>query len=335
MTADYEPPCTLTAALVTQVARIAERAGARAVLASTRDLRLRRSQRVRTVQSSLAIEGNTLDEEQITAILEGKRVVGPPREILEAKNALDAYERMEDWDPSSIDDLLRAHGVLMAGLVADAGAFRSKGVGVVSGERVIHMAPPAIRVHDAVSDLVSWLAETEAHPLLASSLFHYELEFIHPFSDGNGRMGRLWQTLILTRWNPLFTDVPVESQVRERQPQYYAALNASNERGDAEPFVSFMLSAIEDALDTDQVRDQVTDQVAALLEALQRGPAGTLELLDHLGLSHRPNFRANYLRPALDGGWIERTQPDAPRSPTQKYRLTPRGKRWLAGVRGL
>jgi Fic family protein len=331
---DYEPPCTLDAELVGRVAAIAELVGRRSAFAGGQELRLRRGHRVQTVQGSLAIEGNTLTEEQITALLEGKRVIGPPREIREARNAIEAYERLDEWDPTSLSDLLDAHGILMAGLADDAGALRTRGVGVVSGERVIHMAPPARRVHDAVSQLLEWLARTEAHALLASSLVHYELEFIHPFSDGNGRIGRLWQTLILSRWNPLFVDLPVESEVRERQADYYTALNESNERGDARPFVALMLEVIESALETDQVADQVSDQVADLLRALAEGPSGTADLLAILGLAHRPNFRARYLDPALDAGLVERTQPDAPRSPSQKYRLTTKGRRCLGAVAG-
>lgn len=333
MTEPYEPPCTLTPALVARVGVVAELVGERAALVSARELRLRRTHRVQTVQGSLAIEGNTLTEEQITALLQGKRVVGPPREVREAQNALEAYERMGEWEPQSLDDLLTAHGVLMAGLADDAGKLRRGGVGVVSGERVIHMAPPAKQVRRAMNRLLSWLGRTEAHPLIASSLFHYELEFIHPFSDGNGRMGRLWQTLILSEWNPLFIDVPVESQVRERQADYYQAINESNQKGDGQPFLTFMLEAIHDALirdrPTDQVAGQVTDQVAELLRVLGQRELKSAELMAELGLSHRGHFRGRYLNAALDEALIERTQPDSPRSPTQKYRLTARGRRWL------
>jgi Fic family protein len=330
MTQAYEPPCTLTSAMVTEIARIAEVVGEQAALFGAQALRLRRVHRVRTIHGSLAIEGNTLSEAQITGILEGKRVVGPEREVREARNAIEVYERLEHWQPGSLDDLLAAHAVLMAGLAADAGKLRSGGVGVVSGKRVVHMAPPAKRVPELMRQLFGWMARTEVHPLIVGSLFHYELEFIHPFSDGNGRMGRLWQTLILSRWSSLFVDLPVESLIHARQSDYYEALAESNRLGDAGPFVALMLEVVSQALHTDQVTDQVTDQAAALLRAIGEGERTATDLLSLLGLSHRPTFRENYLDPALAVGLIERTQPDTPRSPTQKYRLTTRGRRWLA-----
>lgn len=161
----------------------------------------------------------------------------------------------------------------------------------------------------------------------------YEFEFIHPFADGNGRMGRLWQTLILTRWNPLFAYIPVENLIHEHQAQYYQALQSSTDQTNSAPFIEFMLRMIFDAVlsavSTDQASDHVTDQVALLIKAIGTNELGSAELIKALGLSHRPTFRENYLNPALEGGWIERTQPDSPRSPTQRYRLTNKGRRWL------
>ena len=245
----YHPPCTLTPAIVSLVARIAEAVGQLSVrLETARDLRLRRINRIRTIHGSLAIEGNTLSEKQITAILDGKMVIAPPREIQEVRNAIAAYDQLASWQPARDADLLAAHGTLMLGLVDDAGAWRRGGVGVMAGDRVIHMAPQADRVPQLMGDLLQWLSATDAHPLIASSIFHYEFEFIHPFSDGNGRMGRLWQTLILTGWNPLFTDIPVESLVYEHQAAYYQAIGESTRQADAAPFVEFMLSRILEAV---------------------------------------------------------------------------------------
>jgi len=177
------------------------------------------------------------------------------------------------------------------------------------------------------------LAATDAHPLIAGSAFHYEFEFIHPFADGNGRMGRLWQTLILRNWKPLLAYLPVETVIRDRQDDYYRVLAVADSQADATPFIEFMLSALRDAVreavSTDQVGDQVTGQVAALIRAVGSGELGSNNLMHALGLSHRPTFRNNYLNPALENGWIERTQPDSPRSPTQRYRLTGKGRRWL------
>lgn len=206
--ADYQPPFTLTAASVSLVAEIGERIGRLAVqLDQQTQLRLRRVNRIRTIAGSLAIEGNTLSETQITAILDGKRVIAPPREILEARNALAAYEQMPDWNPRRQSHLLAAHRVLMLGLIDSAGAYRQGGVGVMAGEHLLHMAPAASQISSLMDDLFAWLSQTRDHPLIASTVFHYEFEFIHPFADGNGRIGRLWQTLLLSRWQALCTSI--------------------------------------------------------------------------------------------------------------------------------
>lgn len=240
--AHYQPPHTLTPVILNRLAEIAEIAQALGRMEASADqaraLRLRRINRVRTIQGSLAIEGNTLSEEQITAILDGKRVIAPPREVQEVRNALEAYEYFDRWNPISREDLLHAHRLLMQGLIDQAGVYRRGGVGVMSGDRVVHTAPQASRVPQLMGDLLGWLETTEAHPLVASSVFYYEFEFIHPFADGNGRMGRLWQSLILARWNPLFADVPVESLVFEYQENYYRAIRESTRTGDCAPLSS-------------------------------------------------------------------------------------------------
>ncbi len=330
----YQPPYTITPAIVNLVARISEAVGRLTAFTETaKTLRLRRINRVRTIRGSLAIEGNTLSEEQITAILEGKRVIAPPREIQEVRNAIAAYDRFEKWRPDSKTDLQEAHRILMAGLIDGAGTYRRGGVGVMEGTQVIHVAPPADRIPALMDNLFRWLAVSEEQSLITSSVFHYEFEFIHPFADGNGRMGRLWQTLILSIWNPLFADIPVESLIHEHQQEYYAAINRSTEEADSSVFVEFMLKMIVDAVSssvsTDQACDQVTDQVTVLIEAMGWSERGRADLMRVLVLSHRPTFRENYINPALDGGWIERTQPESPRSPTQRYRLTEKGRRWL------
>lgn len=330
----YQPPYTITPAILNLVAEIGETIGRYAVLAEQNlTPRLRRENRIRTIQASLAIENNTLTLEQVTAVIEGKRVLGHPREIQEVRNAFATYEAMEEWDVSSEQDLLMAHELLMRGLVDEAGRYRSGGVGIFRGEQLVHMAPPADRVPKLMADLLDWLENTGEHPLVASCVFHYEFEFIHPFADGNGRMGRLWQTLILRNWKPLLAYLPVETVIRERQEDYYQVLAVADEQANVTPFIEFMLSALRDtireAVVTDQVGDQVTDQVAALIRAIGTGEPGSTELMQALGLSHRPTFRENYLNPALESEWIERTQPDSPRSPTQRYRLTRKGRRWL------
>lgn len=338
----YQPPYTITPAIVNLVAAISEKIGRYTVLAEQRlTPHLRRENRIRTIHASLAIENNTLTLEQVTAVVEGKRVLGHPREIQEVRNAFAAYEALEGWHADSERDLLSAHELLMQGLMDEAGCYRSGGVGIFQGKQLVHMAPPANRVPQLMADLLRWLAMTTEHPLIAGCVFHYEFEFIHPFADGNGRMGRLWQTLILRDWNAVLAYMPVETVIREHQESYYQALATADERADATSFVEYMLSkllaAIREAVDihratdqvSDQVSDQVTDQVAKLIQAMGSGELSTNGLMQALGFMHRPAFRENYLNPALAGGWIERTQPDSPRSPTQRYRLTPKGWHWL------
>lgn len=316
------------------VAEISELIGRYTILAEQNLApRLRRENRIRTIQASLAIENNTLTLAQVTAVIDGKRVLGLPREIQEVRNAFAAYEAMDNWHPASEADLLAAHGLLMSALVDHPGVFRSGGVGIFRGEHLVHMAPPADRVPYLMTDLLDWLKRSEEHPLISSGLFHYELEFIHPFADGNGRMGRLWQTLILRQWKPLLVYLPVETVIRERQDEYYRALAEADEHADATPFVEFMLQslldAIREAVDTDQVSDHVSDQVKILFEAIGNSELSSSDLMKALGLSHRPTFRTNYLNPAMEGGWLDRTQPDSPRSPTQRYRLSEKARCWL------
>jgi len=329
---DYQPPYTITLEILNRVAEISEAVGRLAVLSSeVRALRLRRINRIRTIHGSLAIEGNTLSEAQITAILEGKRVIAPPREVQEVKNALSAYDRFDTWRPEVEKDLLEAHRVLMSNLIDEVGVYRSSGVGVMAGGQVIHMAPPAERVPQLMGDLFRWLATTDAHPLIASSVFHYEFEFIHPFADGNGRMGRLWQSLILARWNPLFADTPVESLVFEHQAEYYQVLQESYQQADSAPFIAFMLRMILEAVTTSapQENPQVSPQVRKLLAVIQ-GEMSREALQSALGLLDRKSFRERYLKPALIDGLIEMTLPGKPNSRLQQYRLTDKGRQWRA-----
>lgn len=327
MSSGYQPPFTLTPRVLALVAEIGEQMGRLSAPGDGTPTppALRRANRLKTIQASLAIEHNSLTLEQVTALLAGKRVLGPPKEIQEVRNAFAAYEAMENWRPWSSKDLLTAHKLIMARLVDRAGAYRGRGVGIAQGDRVVHLAPPAAGVPGLMKNLLTWLKGTDAHPLVASCVFHYELEFIHPFEDGNGRMGRLWQTLILSRWKPMLAWVPVETVVRERQSDYYAALAASDKAGSATVFVEFMLAALlralEEVANTDQVTDQVSDQVKALLKCLAKGPLSALQCMKKLGLSHRPTFRQNYLKPALGAGVVEQTLPDKPNSSLQRYRL--------------
>ena len=326
---NYKPPFTLTPDIVSLIAEISEVIGRLNVqFDKESQLRLRRINRIRTVTGSLAIEGNTLSEDQITAILDGRRVIAPPREIQEAKNALAAYEQLTNWHPQQEPDLLSAHQVLMLGLMDRPGSYRNSGVGVMAGEKVLHMAPLAGQVPGLMNNLFAWLESSQDHPLITSSVFHYEFEFIHPFADGNGRMGRLWQTLLLSHWQSLFANIPVESLVYQHQNDYYKAINESTTQTDAAPFIRFMLTMISDALSSTaspQVAPQATPQVEAVLKAL-KGDMSRGQLQAALGLKDRKSFRQRYLLPALEAGWIVMTLPDKPQSSLQQYRLSESGK---------
>ena len=222
---------------------------------------LRRTNRIRTIHGSLAIEQNTLSLEQVTAVLNGKQVLAPPKDIAEVKNAYEIYERLDELDPCSVDDLLTAHGIMTRGLVEESGVFRSRPVGVVDQEgHVLHFGTLPQYVPDLVIELLDWTKTSDIHMLIRSCVFHYELELIHPFADANGRIGRLWHTLLLSQWNPTFAWLPVESMIHTRQPEYYAAINASNDAGESTVFIEFMLSTIKASLiDAINTSDEVSD----------------------------------------------------------------------------
>lgn len=287
--------------------------------------RLRRDNRIRTIHASLAIENNPLSLYQVTDIINGKRILGAPDEIFEVKNASEAYNKLLELNPYSVKDMLLAHKVLMNELTKEAGTFRSGGVGVFAGKQLVHMAPLANQVPYLMKDLVDWAKNAEAHPLIKSCVFHYEFEFIHPFADGNGRMERMWQTLLLYERKSLFGWLPIETLIRKRQEEYYKVLGECDHCADSGKLIEFLLTAIYDALceisNTEQVADQVTEQVEKLLRIMNDKEYSTKELMELLGLKHRPSFRDNYLLPALKLGYIEMTIPDKPNSSKQKYRM--------------
>jgi len=210
--------------------------------------RLRKQNRIKTITGTLAIEGNTLTEEQITAIVDGKPVMGSARELAEVKGAIQAYESLDSLNADSVDDLLAAHALMMSDVLNNAGVFRNKAVGIHKGKTVHHVAPPAHQVSGLMADLTGWLTQSNDHSLITSNVFHYEFEFIHPFTDGNGRMGRLWQTLILSKWQPLFLSLPLESVIKDNQQDYYQALEQADDEARSTPFVHFMLSVIAQTL---------------------------------------------------------------------------------------
>ena len=312
----YRPPFHMTDRITNLTADICEQLGQIKILSNGKfSSYLRKENRIRTIHSSLAIEHNSLSLEQVTAIIDGKRILGNPVEIKEVKNAYTTYEMMLTLDPFSVDDLLKAHEAMMKELISENGRFRSGGVGVFNGKALVHMAPPANMV------------PSEIHPLIRSAIFHYEFEFIHPFADGNGRVGRMWHSLLLGRWNEIFYWLPVEDLIRSRQEEYYKALGKSDRDADSSAFVEFLLQVILDTLQNttvvgnDEVEEQKDPLVDTLREAIGKDTLSATEIMKRLGLSHRPTFRQNYLNPALSHGVIEMTIPDKPNSRNQKYRL--------------
>ncbi len=286
---NYIPPFSLTDEMMSLVANIAELVGH--LSATTEQLpapHLRKENRIKTIQSSLAIENNSLTIEQVTAIIEGKRVLGAPNEIQEVKNAVDAYELLLELNPYKEKDLLRAHRLMMAELVNENGRYRAGGVGIFNGSQCVHIGPPAHRVPLLMTDLLKWVSTTKTHPLISSCVFHYEFEFIHPFADGNGRMGRMWQTLLLMQWNPIFAWIPVETLVKEHQSEYYEAIAQSDREASSTPFIIFMLrcllKTIQEMVESNPKSNPKSEQ--KVLDAMSANPTVTIKELQELtGLS--------------------------------------------------
>ena len=295
MADNYTPPFTTTESITNLVIEIAERTGQISLSnALSRNPKLRRENRIRSIHSSLAIEQNSLTMDQVSDIIDGKRVLGPPQDIREVKSAYEAYELLTRLNPYSIKDLLKAHKVMMADLVKESGTFRSKGVGVYAGMELIHAGTPPQYVPDLMRQLFIWLKESKLHPLVKSCIFHYEFEFIHPFADGNGRLGRLWHTLILAKWKEFFLWIPIETVIHERQEVYYQALNASNTAGESTVFVEFMLEVIRDLLlelsengagQRNIGENSTVDKLLALLRQNEKYSARSLA--SELGISER------------------------------------------------
>lgn len=324
----YKPPFQMTDKIINLVASISEQLGRIKVLShGNMNPHLRKENRIRTIHSSLAIEHNSLSLEQVTAIVDGKHILGNPNEIREVKNAYDTYELMLSLDPYSVDDLLKAHRVMMDGLIPENGVFRSGGVGVFNQDVLVHMAPPAKLVPEEIRNLFTWYKSSEIHPLIRSAIFHYEFEFIHPFADGNGRMGRMWHSLLLGKWNAIFYWLPIEELIRSRQQEYYDSLGKSDMESDSSAFVELMLEIILDTLkettvvgNADDAVKKTKPSIQKLLDVLGDEELSAAQIMERLGLSHRPTFRKNYLNPAFAQGVIEMTIPNKPNSRNQKYR---------------
>lgn len=301
----YQPPFTITTAILNQVVSIGELMGHWAAQAGRASPLLRKENRIRTIQASLAIEHNSLTTEQVTAVMEGKRVLAPAKDIQEVRNALKAYEKLSDWHYGRFSDLLSAHHLLMTGLVDNPGVLRRGDVGIYRDRQLVHMAPPASQVSRLVHELLDWLAATDLHPLIASSVFHYEFEFIHPFADGNGRMGRLWQTLILSSWRPELAWLPVETLIHHQQERYYQVLRECDRASECTLFIEFMLENIAAALQeglvslpgvSEEMSEQMSEEIAnrltametRLIELIQLHPGHTAKTLAQaLGVTDR------------------------------------------------
>ena len=324
----YEPPFTITNRIVSYVASISEKIG-RITLLSDMEAKphLRKNNRIKSIHSSLKIEANSLSLNQVRDVINGKLVLGEQKEIQEVKNAYDAYEKILELDPYSIDDLKKFHGIMTRYIVEESGDFRRGEEGVFNGEQCIFMARPAQYVPQLMNELFGWMreAQTKVHPLVLSSVFHYEFVFIHPFSDGNGRMARLWHTAILSKWKPIFEYIPIESQVEKFQEDYYDAIARCHVEGESTFFIEFMLSQIDKILDelSVQISDdyqQIPESVQKLLAVMEYDISYTGNaLMEKLGLKSREGFRRNYLRPAMEMHLIHMTIPDKPNSRNQRY----------------
>ncbi len=315
----YNPPFEITSKIIELISNISEKIGEINYLQNNPyHIKLRKENRIKTIHSSLAIENNSLSLKQITAIIEGKHVLGNPNEIKEVKNSIQAYDLLLSLNPYDEKDLLKAHKLMMQDLVEISGKYRTDGVGIFDGEKVVHLAPPADRVPELMFDLFEWLKTSDVHPLIKSCVFHYEFEFIHPFQDGNGRMGRLWQTVILKEWKEIFAWLPVETLIKENQKEYYNVLGASDSAANSTKFIEFMLSlilnTIEEIIETEKkvtqkVSVKVTVNQQKIIDAIKENPyVKQEELADIVGIA-RKNIIAN-MKKLQTNGLIKRIGAD-------------------------
>lgn len=324
----YSPPYTITNRILTLVAYISEKIGS-INITNNIDKRphLRKNNRIKSIHSSLKIEANSLSLDEVHKIIDGKLVLGDKKEIQEVKNAYDAYKMIGSIDPYDCNDLKKIHGIMTKYLIQESGVFRKKEEGVFDGDCCIFMAPPAKFVPDLMEQLFDWMKEEKdnIHPLILSSIFHYEFVFIHPFADGNGRMARLWHTTLLSKWNKVFEYLPLESQIEQFQQDYYSAISKCHIDGEPTFFIEFMLEQINNVLDDyiSQVKDN--DEINSLnikklLNVMEYGiQYSAIDLMSKLNLSSREGFRRNYLKPALNGNYIRMTIPDKPNNKNQMY----------------
>lgn len=325
---EYKPPFTITNEMLSYISSVSEKIGR---ITATNNLEgkphLRKNNKIKSIHSSLKIEANSLSLGQVRDVINGKTVLGKQKEIQEVKNAYAAYERLSEIDPYDMRHLKQFHGIMTKYLVEESGEFRLGEEGVFNGDQCIFMAPPARLVPGLMEDLFSWMktAQKDVHPLILSSVFHYEFVFIHPFSDGNGRMARLWHTAILSKWKALFEYIPIESQIEKFQDEYYEAISKCHVAGESTIFIEFMLSQIDKVLEEVSVQlgeedGHLSETVKKLLEVMEYDiPYTSKTLMDKLELKSREGFRRNYLHPAIQLNLIRMTIPDKPNSRNQRY----------------
>ena len=323
----YKPLFTITNEMLLRSMSITEKLGRITSFQSLKRMpTLRKNNKIKSIHSSLVIEANSLSLDQVRDVIAGKIVIGPQKEIQEVKNAYKAYEMINEFDEYSEADLLKAHGILTYLTVDESGKYRNHGEGVFNGEQVIFVAPSQDLVPGLMNNLFNWLKNDNETPmLLKSCLFHYEFVFIHPFSDGNGRTVRLWQSVLLTKWNPIFEYIPIETQIQKYQSEYYDKISECHKNGNSDRFVEFMLRLIDETLDevivnVSRETKNISDQVNRLLDVMEPDiPLSANEIMNRLGIKSKETLRARYLNPAIENGLIKMTLPDKPNSKNQRY----------------
>lgn len=324
----YVPPFTYTSKMFDYTSSIMEKIGKLDNYTNfNKKPSLRKSNRIRSIHSSLAIEANSLSLKQVKDVIDGKQVLGPQKEIQEVKNAYNAYEMINDIDPYSIEDLKKVHGVMTYLIIDESGEYRKGDEGVFDGNKCIHVCPPPDRINELMNQLFSWMKKNKnnLHPLILSAVFHYEFVFIHPFKDGNGRTARLWHNVLLSNWKEVFEYLPIESQLKKYQEGYYKAIADSNSNGESTIFIEFMLRMIDEVLDEflNTSRMPITEStvnINKLLDVMEHNkPMSANEIMDKLGIKSKETLRTTYLDPAIEEGVVALTIPDKPTSKNQMY----------------
>ena len=323
----YKPPFDITNSMINKIIAITEKVSTILSFNSLKRMPiLRKNNKIKSIHSSLTIEANSLSIKEVEDVIDGKKVLGPEKEIIEVKNAYEAYSMVEEFDGYNENDLLKAHKILTNSLLEDSGKYRNHDEGVYDGERLIFMAPPQDIVPTLMNDLFSWLkSDKETHILIKSCVFHYEFVFIHPFSDGNGRVARLWQNVLLTKWKPFFEYVPLESQIEKYQNEYYKSISKCHKNGNSNLFIEFILKMLDETLNDvlkniNKEVNNISIQVNKLLDVMDKNiPLTANEIMKRLNIKSKETLRNSYLNPALENGLIKMTIPDKPNSKNQRY----------------